>query len=68
MATFGSEFVAARITMDQIVANRAALRYLGVPIEGHTILYGDNRSVVDNSTIPHSCLNKSLRYSNAQFC
>jgi hypothetical protein len=57
-ATFGSEFVAARIATDQIIANRVALRYLGVPIEGHTILYGDNRSVVDNSTIPHSRLNK----------
>jgi hypothetical protein len=54
-ATFGSEFVAARIATDQIIANRIALRYLGVPIEGHTILYGDNRSVMeDNSTIPHS--------------
>jgi Reverse transcriptase (RNA-dependent DNA polymerase) len=57
-ATFGSEFVAARIATDQIIANRVALRYLGVPIEGHTILYGDNRSVVENSTIPHSRLNK----------
>jgi hypothetical protein len=54
-----SEFVAARIATDQIVADPAALRYLGVHVEGHTILYGDNRPVVDNcSTIPHSRLNK----------
>jgi hypothetical protein len=58
-ATFGSEFVAARTATDQIlIANRNALRYLGVEVEGTTILYGDNRSVIDNSTIPHSRLNK----------
>jgi hypothetical protein len=69
MATFGSEFVAARIATDQIISNRVALRYLGVPIEGHTILYGDNQSVVDNSTIPHSRLNKrriALSYHRVQ--
>jgi hypothetical protein len=57
-ATFGSEFVAARTATDQIITNRSALRYLGVEVKGTTILYGDNRSVIDNSTIPHSRLNK----------
>jgi Reverse transcriptase (RNA-dependent DNA polymerase) len=57
-ATFGSEFVAAPTATDQIIANRDELRYLGVKVEGTTILYGDNRSVIDNSTIPHSRLNK----------
>jgi hypothetical protein len=52
-ATFGSEFVAARTATDQIIANRDALRYLGVGIEGTTILCGDNRSVIDNSTGHH---------------
>jgi hypothetical protein len=31
---------------------------LGVPIEGSSILFGDNKSVVTSSTIPHSGLNK----------
>jgi hypothetical protein len=31
-ATFGSEFIAARTTIDQIVDLRMTLRYLGVPI------------------------------------
>jgi hypothetical protein len=31
-ATFGSEFIAARTTIDQIVDLRTTLRYLGVPI------------------------------------
>jgi hypothetical protein len=33
-ATFGSEFVAARIVVDQIVDLRNTLRYLGVPVPG----------------------------------
>jgi hypothetical protein len=57
-ATYGSEFMAARTATEQIIANRLALRYLGVPIEGPSILFGDNHSVVDSSTIPQSQLNK----------
>jgi hypothetical protein len=57
-ATYGSEFVAARIATDQIIDLRITLRYLGVPVEGSSILFGDNKSVVTSSTIPHSGLNK----------
>jgi hypothetical protein len=57
-ATYGSEFVAARIATDQIIDLRITLRYLGVPVEGSSILFGDNKSVVTSSTIPHSGLNE----------
>ena len=57
-ATFGSEFVACRTAVDQIIANRIALRYLGVPVKGSSILFGDNQSVVTNSTVPHSKLGR----------
>jgi hypothetical protein len=57
-ATYGSEFVAAKTASEQIIANRLALRYMGIPIIGSTILFGDNHSVVDSATVPHSKLNK----------
>jgi hypothetical protein len=57
-ATYGSEFVAARTAAEQIIANRNTLRYLGVPITGPSLMFGDNRSVVDSGTIPQSKLNK----------
>ena len=57
-ATFGSEFTAARISADQIIDLRTTLRYLGVPIINKSYMFGDNQSVVTNSTIPHSSLNK----------
>jgi hypothetical protein len=57
-ATYGSEFVAARKTIQQNIGLRLTLRYLGVPIEGPTFLFGDNESVVKSSTVPDSRLGK----------
>jgi hypothetical protein len=55
-ATYGSEFVAARTTVQQIMGLRQTLRYLGVPVKGPTRLFGDNGSVVKGGSIPHSLL------------
>jgi protein involved in ribonucleotide reduction len=57
-ATYGSEFVAARIATDQVIDYRTTLRYLGVNVATKTYLFGDNQSVITSSTIPHSLLNK----------
>ena len=56
IATYESEFVAARIATEQIIDLRIILRYLGVSIKGKAYMYGDNQSVITSSTIPHSCL------------
>ena len=39
-ATYGSEFVAARIAVDQIIDIRTTLRYLGVPIRDKSYMFG----------------------------
>jgi hypothetical protein len=57
-ATFGSEFTAARVSVDQIIDFRTTLRYLGVPVNNKSFMFGDNQAVVINSSIPHSSLNK----------
>jgi hypothetical protein len=57
-ATYGSEFVAARVATDHIIDLRTTLRYLGVPILGKAYMFGDNQSVITSSTIPHSKLGK----------
>jgi hypothetical protein len=44
--------------VDQIVDLRLTLRYLGVNIREKSYMFGDNRSVIDSSTIPHSKLHK----------
>ena len=57
-ATFGSEFVALWICKVMIVALRYKLRMFGVPIEGPTNVFCDNRGVVKNVSIPESTLMK----------
>jgi hypothetical protein len=57
-ATYGSEFVATRTGTEQVMDLRNTLRYfLGVAITA-SVMFGDNKSVVDSSMIPHSQLNK----------
>ena len=57
-ATYGSGFVASKAATEQIIDLRHTLRYLGVPIKTKSYLFGDNRSVVTSSTLPHSTLGK----------
>jgi hypothetical protein len=57
-ATFGTEFTAAQISVDQIIDLRTTLRYLGVTVHHKSYMFGDNQAVVMNSSIPHSSLNK----------
>ena len=57
-ATYGSEFVAARIATEQIIELRMTLRYLGVPLNEKAYMFGDNKSVVDSSSRPHAKLHK----------
>jgi hypothetical protein len=57
-ATYGSEFVAARTCVDQVIDLRNTLRYLGVPVYEKSYMFGDNKSVVDSSATPHAKLHK----------
>jgi hypothetical protein len=57
-ATNGSEFVAVRISTDQIIDLRLTLMYLGVPVMEKSHLFCDDQAVFLNSTVPHSSLKK----------
>ena len=57
-ATYGSEFIAGRTCMEQVLDLRHTLRYLGVPIRGKSYVFGDNQSVVNSSMHPHGKLHK----------
>ena len=57
-ATYGSEFVAARTCVEQIMDLRLTLRYLGVPIREKSYMFGDNKSVVDSANTVHAKLHK----------
>ena len=61
-STYGSELVAARIATELIMEMRYKLRMLGTPILGSAALYGDNQSVVLNTTVPSSALKKKIKF------
>jgi hypothetical protein len=42
-ATYGSEFIATRSCIEQIIDLRNTLRYLGVPIREKSFMFGDNQ-------------------------
>ena len=55
---YGSEFVAAKLAVQQIINVQLMLCYLGVPMFGKTFLFGDNKSAKKSGSIPHSRLKK----------
>ena len=57
-ATYGSEFVAARTCVEQIIDIRNTLRYMGIPIQEKAYMFGDNESVVNSSVTVHAKLHK----------
>jgi hypothetical protein len=55
-STYGSELVALRITTDLAIKYRYTLHMLGVDRDGPAMMFGDNKSVIINSTMPSSQL------------
>ena len=57
-SSFGSEFIAMKQCCEYIRGLRYKLRMMGIPCEGPTYIYGDNQSVLANTSIPDSTLKK----------
>ena len=57
-SSFGSEYVALRICTEMVEGLRYKLRTFGIPIDGPADIFCDNKSVVTNSSVPASVLNK----------
>jgi hypothetical protein len=58
VATYSSEMVAMRTCVEQIIDLRNTLRYLGVPIQSKSFVFGDNETVVKAATQVHARLHK----------
>ena len=57
-ATFGSECIAARTCTEQIMDLRITLRHLGIPVQGASMVFGDNETVINTASVPHSKIQK----------
>ena len=56
--TFGFEFIAAKKATEMIQALQYKLCMMGIPIDGPTNMFCDNKAVVRNTTMPESTLKK----------
>jgi hypothetical protein len=52
-ATYGFELMVARQSAQQIIDLHYTLRMMGIPLDGPSLMFGDNASVMTPSTIPH---------------
>ena len=55
---FGSEFMAMKHATEYVRGLRYKLRAMRIPVEECTYIYGDNKSVLVTSAVPHSQLKK----------
>ena len=51
-------FIALKTCCEYIRGLRYKLRMMGIPMNGHTYIYGDNKLVLSNASIPESVLKK----------
>ncbi len=58
-STFGSKFQAMKNAIELIEALRHKLQMFGVPIDGPTNIFCDNKAVSMNTTLPESTLKKA---------
>ena len=57
-STYGAEFITSRTCIEQIVDLRNTLRYMGIPINDTSYVFGDNKSMIDTASFPDARLNK----------
>ena len=57
-SSFGSEFIAMKQSCEYVRGLWYKLRMMGIPCEEPTFIYGDNQSVLANTTVPESVLKK----------
>ena len=57
-SSFGSEFIAMKQCCEYIRGLRYKLRMMGIPVDLPTYIFGDNQSVLANTSKPHSTLKK----------
>jgi hypothetical protein len=57
-SSFGSEFMAMKHCAEYVRGLRYKLRMMGIPCSDPTFIYGDNQSVLCNTTMPQSTLKK----------
>lgn len=67
-STFGSEFTATKQAVELVKALHYKLRMFGVPLEGPTNMYCDNKAVYKNVASPSLVFSKKMHSISYHFC
>ena len=57
-SSFGAEFIAMKQCCEYLRDLRYKLRMMGISVDAPAYIFGDNKSVLANTSIPHSTLQK----------
>ena len=67
VSTFGSEFTAMKQALEYVRGLRYKLRMLGIPVDEPAFVFGDNKSVLANTTVPGSTIKKKMNSLSYHF-
>ena len=70
-STFGSEYIALKLSLEKLIGLRYKLRMLGVPLDGPANVFGDNDTVIKSASNPEATLKKknvSIAYHKCREC
>ncbi len=68
-SSFGSEFCAMKQCTEYIRGGlRYKLRMMGIPCDEPTWIFGDNQSVLWNTTCPDFCIEKEVEFNCISLC
>ena len=60
-SSFGSELCAMKQATEYVKGFRYKLRMIGIHVEDPTFIFGDNQSMIANTTIPESMMKKKTQ-------
>ena len=67
VSTFGSKFTATKQALEYVRGLRYKLRMLGIPVLEPAFVFGDNKSVLANTTVPGSMIKKKMNSLSYHF-
>ena len=67
VSTFASEFTAMKQALEYVRGLRYKLRMLGIPVNEPAFVYGDNKSVLANTSVPGSTIKKKMNSLSYHF-
>ena len=67
LLTIGSEFTAMKQALEYVRGLRYKLRMFGIPVDEPAFVFGDNKSVLANTTVPGSTIKKKMNSLSYHF-